>query len=262
MEGQVSMAEVLKNNLYNEVEGVDDPFLTYLLNTKLSENLNIMRTSIVDKQLNSADSQSTKSNMAQYHDDYPSLAFECSQKQYQMLGIMEKKYNDYHTMAKARRYSVDFDAPNEGVIEPLESKYQNEKEMDESSEGIAELRKRLLGRKASDGIGGIDSEKSIERQIEDQDNLQGNILEDMTKLVGSLKQGATAFQNALDEDKFVLSAAEIGVQVASTSLTDISGKLRKYDKKKLGYLFYITVFLVMIVGLIITFIIITIFPAL
>lgn len=256
------MAEALKSNLYSEIEGVDDPFLAYLLSTKLSENLNILRTSIVDKQLNSAESQPANGNMAQYQDDYPSLAFKCSQKQYQMLDIMEKKYNDYHTMAKVRRYSVDFDAPNEGVIEPLEREYQNEKEVEESSEGIAELRKRLLGKRASDGISGVDSEKSIERQIEDQNNLQDNLLEDMTRLVGSLKQGATAFQNALDEDKFVLSAAEIGVQVASTSLTDISGKLRKYDKKKLGYLFYITVFFVMIVGLIVTFIIITIFPAL
>lgn len=104
--------------------------------------------------------------------------------------------------------------------------------------------------------------KSVDRQIEDQDTLQQDLIQDMSKLVGSLKQGAVAFQSALDEDKQVLGAAEIGIQVASQGLMDVSGKLRKYDKSKLSYLFYITVFIFMILGLVFTFIIIQLFPAL
>lgn len=94
-----------------------------------------------------------------------------------------------------------------------------------------ELRKRLLGKGQNKGLG-YETTKSVDRQIEDQDTLQQDLIQDMSKLVGSLKQGAVAFQSALDEDKQVLGAAEIGIQVASQGLMDVSGKLRKYDLGK------------------------------
>ena len=132
---------------------------------------------------------------------------------------------------------------------------------------LSELRRRLLGKyrhHQSSGETGhaVDENESIDRQIESHDNIQQDLIKDMTKLVNSLKQGAVAFQSALDEDNQVLGAAEIGIQVASRGIADISGKLGRYDRKRLGYLFYIGAALFMFLGLIITFVIIKLFPAL
>ena len=108
----------------------------------------------------------------------------------------------------------------------------------------------------------LNESKTIEKKIQEHDSVQQNVIQDMTKLVGSLKQGAIAFQNALQEDEKVLGAAEVGIQIASKGLVDITGKLKKYARKKLGYLFYIITFVAMMTGLIVTFIIIKLFPAL
>ena len=132
---------------------------------------------------------------------------------------------------------------------------------------LSELRRRLLGKyRHHQSLGetghAADENESIDRQIESHDNIQQDLIQDMTKLVNSLKQGAVAFQSALDDDNQVLGAAEIGIQVASRGIADISGKLGRYDRKKLGYLFYIGAALFMFFGLIITFVIIKLFPAL
>lgn len=254
------MTAVLKDNLFRDIDVVDEPFITYLLSTKLSENLNILRTTAISRQINAANEQQNDDAIKDFQDEFPSTAFDSLQRQRKVLKVMEDQYNQYQESTKTNRYSVDFDSPHVDETEPKAVVQGQDKALDEDA-SVAELRKRLLGHRA-DESNDLESEKSSERQIEDQDNLQNSLIEDMTKLVGSLKQGATAFQNALNEDKAVLSAAEIGVQVASTSLTDISGKLKKYDKRKLGYIFYITVFISMLVGLLVTFIIIQLFPAL
>ncbi|CAI5205967.1 Use1p [Saccharomyces cerevisiae FostersO] len=175
---------------------------------------------------------------------------------------MESQYEQYQSSSKTRRYSIDLDSVD-AVDTESQTEYPNEEFIDrnEDSEAVMELRKRLLGKGQNKGLG-YETTKSVDRQIEDQDTLQQDLIQDMSKLVGSLKQGAVAFQSALDEDKQVLGAAEIGIQVASQGLMDVSGKLRKYDKSKLSYLFYITVFIFMILGLVFTFIIIQLFPAL
>lgn len=255
-----AMTAVLKDNLFHDIDVADEPFITYLLSTKLSENLNILRTTAISRQINAANEQQNDDAIKDFQDEFPSIAFDSLQRQRKVLKVMEDQYNQYQESTKTNRYTFDFDSPHIDETEPNAVVQGQDKALDADT-SVAELRKRLLGHRA-DESNGLESEKSSERQIEDQDNLQNSLIEDMTKLVGSLKQGATAFQNALNEDKAVLSAAEIGVQVASTSLTDISGKLKKYDKKKLGYIFYITVFISMLVGLLVTFIIIQLFPAL
>lgn len=251
----------LESKALQDVDSFDEPFVAYLLNTKLSENLNILRAQAIRRQINAAGEQQTEQAIKDFQDEYPSTAFDSLQRQHKALKIMEDQYNKYQERIRTSRYSVDFDSPPKELDESITENRKDNEFADEDSGNIAELRRRLLGKRAEE-VDGLESGKSSERQIEDQDNLQNSLIEDMTKLVGSLKQGATAFHNALNEDKAVLSAAEIGVQVASTSLTDISGKLRKYDKKKLGYIFYITVFICMLLGLTVTFIIIQLFPAL
>ncbi|EHN02458.1 Use1p [Saccharomyces cerevisiae x Saccharomyces kudriavzevii VIN7] len=175
---------------------------------------------------------------------------------------MEYQYELYQKSSKTRRYSIDLDSVHSAVTDQqAENLNEDLFRRKEDDEAVMELRKRLLGRQHNKNLA-FEPTKSVDRQIEDQDNLQQDLIQNMSKLVGSLKQGAVAFQSALDEDKQVLGAAEIGIQVASQGLMDVSGKLRKYDKSKLSYLFYITVFIFMILGLVLTFIIVQLFPAL
>lgn len=253
------MTEAVRTSLCRELLESEDPFVSYLVNTKVSENMNILRTKAVSELLSPLAGQETGNSIEKFQNEYPAIAFQCLRRQHMMLTQMTDGYRRAQHEVKTRRYSVDFDSPRTELA-TVSDHISDEDAIDEIG-STAELRRRLLGKRASDNSA-LESEKPAERQLEDQDNLQNGLIEDMTKLVGSLKQGAVAFHNALNEDKAVLSAAEIGIQTASTSLTDISGKLRRYDKKKLGYIFYITVFLGLFFGLIVTFIIIQLFPAL
>ncbi|AJS24731.1 Use1p [Saccharomyces cerevisiae YJM1381] len=243
-------------------ETSNDPFLSYVLSSKQLTNLNRLRRKAVTKQLGSSDDNKVSEEFLRYQHTYQREAFEYLQTKHDAHKIMESQYEQYQSSSKTRRYSIDLDSVD-AVDTESQTEYPNEEFIDrnEDSEAVMELRKRLLGKGQNKGLG-YETTKSVDRQIEDQDTLQQDLIQDMSKLVGSLKQGAMAFQSALDEDKQVLGAAEIGIQVASQGLMDVSGKLRKYDKSKLSYLFYITVFIFMILGLVFTFIIIQLFPAL
>lgn len=241
-----------------DIQQADNPLLSYLLNTKHLGNLGVLRADAVENDLKG---YGRRDDILQYQDYHRKLEFECFQDQDEMLTCMSKQFSTYEKNQRTRRYSVDFDAPTVEPTASIDDVVGDKLTREESSDqqGLTELRRRLLGRRQSMVL---EPGKSTDRQIEDQDNLQNELVHDMTKLVGSLRQGATAFQNALEEDRFVLDAAEIGVQVASRSLTDIGDKLKRYDRKKLGYLFYILATLSMIIGLLVTFVIIKLFPAL
>lgn len=218
-----------------------DKLIDFLVSSKEARNIECRRKHAV-----LADQTQT------YESEYSTSAYEYDTKCYRLLKEMENEYKKYEEGMKTRRYSQDFDSPQ--VTEPMTTDRQEE-------ESTSELRRRLLGRLHEDSTQN-GARVSVEKQIQDHENIQQTLYEDMTKLVGSLKEGAVAFQEALEEDDKVLGAAEKGIQVASRGLVDISGKLKSYDKSKLGYIFYILTFLFMIIGLCITFIIIKLFPAL
>ncbi|SMN18983.1 similar to Saccharomyces cerevisiae YGL098W USE1 Essential SNARE protein localized to the ER, involved in retrograde traffic from the Golgi to the ER [Maudiozyma saulgeensis] len=243
----------------NETQ-VETPFLTYLLSTKAAVNLSKVR----ERVLNVDDIVNTD-KVTSYQQKYGHLEFDTERAQYDSLNTLRKEYKEKEMKLRTRRYSIDFDNAQTGLemINTETSQSIRSTGNDHNDDNVQALRERLLGNRQSrmdlDENGIV---KSVDKQIEDQDNMQNELVDNMSKLVHNLKEGAVAFQNALDEDKKVLGAAEIGIQVASRGLLDVTGKLTKYDKKKLGYMFYITVFLFMFVGLILTFIIIKLFPAL
>ena len=239
----------------------EDPFLMYLLSTKTSMNLNkIKETKLSSEEITNID------KVQQFQRQYGGLLFDTERVQYDSLNCLRKEYKDKEMKLRTRRYSIDFDnAPADieaAQMERIDSIKSLHKETIADDDSVQALRERLLGNRQTrmdqDENGVV---KSVDRQIEDQDNMQDELVDNMSKLVHNLKEGAVAFQNALDEDKKVLGAAEIGIQVASRGLMDVTGKLGKYDKKKLGYMFYIFTFLFMFIGLILTFIIIKLFPA-
>ncbi|GMM54496.1 SNAP receptor [Maudiozyma humilis] len=241
-----------------------DTFTTYLLASKASANLACVRERVL-----AGDALADAHVLQKYQEQYGQAEFEASRAQHDSLTELRRQYTEKERKVRTRRYSIDFDSAQEALGEaevlPAHGKDTLASAVGVSREGeVQELRERLLGRRGKDGLapGESATHDSVERQIEEQDNVQSDLVENMSKLVSSLKQGAVAFQGALEEDQKVLGAAEIGIQVASRGLVDVSGKLGRYDKKKLGYLFYIGAFAFMAVGLIITFIVIRLFPAL
>ncbi|KAL3233720.1 Protein transport protein USE1 [Nakaseomyces bracarensis] len=219
-----------------------DTLIDFLVSSKESRNIECRRQHAV-----------VAGQTETYEAEYSAAAYEYDTKCHRLLKEMENEYKKYEAGLKTRRYSQDFDSAQEAEA-IMDSANKEE-------ESTSELRKRLLGRLHEDE-GESGAHVSVEKQIQDHENIQQTLYEDMSKLVGSLKQGAVAFQEALEEDEKVLGAAEKGIQVASRGLVDISGKLKSYDKSKLGYIFYILTFFFMIIGLCITFIIIKLFPAL
>lgn len=236
------------------------PFLTHILNNKFSHNLTICKENSIKQSL----SASEGSFINTYQEQLGSLEVKTSNFNYQTLQLMQDEYDKYQKQLKTRRYSVDFDKPMN--LTSNENELENINDSDNISENdddeIHQLRQRLLGKKRTSAVDNGDGTVSIDKQLQNHENIQENLVQDMSKLVSSLKAGAVAFQTALDEDEKILGAAEIGIQVASRGISNVGGKLKSYNKNKLGWLFYIMVTIFMIVGLLVTLVIVKLFPAL
>lgn len=236
------------------------PFVTHILNNKFSRNLTICKEKSIKQSL----SASEGSFINTYQEQLGSLEVKTSNFSYQTLQLMQDEYNRYQKQLKTRRYSVDFDQPmnltnNENNLENMNDA---DSITENSDDEIHQLRQRLLGKRRTSVVDNGDGTVSIDKQLQNHENIQENLVQDMSKLVSSLKAGAVAFQTALDDDEKILGAAEIGIQVASRGISNVGGKLKNYNKNKLGWLFYIMVTIFMIVGLLVTLVIVKLFPAL
>lgn len=256
-------------------DNIYSPFLLNILNNKFANNLNTCKKNSIKHCLDSLNG----SLLDEYQNHLGSLEIKSSNINFKTLQVIQSQYENYEHSLKTRKYSIDFDNPLNGSDNTTHftthdeddddnniDEIYKEKKDDEEYE-IEQLRERLLGKqrgKSAAEDNGISSNNSVsvEKQLQNHENIQEDLIHDMTKLVSSLKDGAIAFQTALDEDHKILGAAEIGIQVASKGISNVSGKLKHYNKKKLGWIFYLTTSLFMIIGLIVTFIIIKLFPAL
>lgn len=267
IEQQKNTTSTSKNN-----NNTYSPFLLNILNNKFTNNLNICKKESIKHSLDSLNG----SVLNEYQDQLGSLEIKSSNINFKTLQLIRSQYENYENSLKTRKYSIDFDNPlngsdNTSNFTTNDNDNMNEiykERKDEEEYEIQQLRKRLLeGKKRSKSLvenNNMNSNNSVsvEKQLQNHENMQEDLIQDMTKLVSSLKDGAIAFQTALDEDQKILGAAEIGIQVASKGISDVSGKLKHYNTTKLGWIFYLTTTLFMIIGLVVTFIIIKLFPAL
>lgn len=223
--------------------------VTLLVSTQELENARRRRRSAARERLAAGASGGTVSldvGSAEF-----AAEFEAAGRAARAQASLEASYRAEQRRARARRFSVDLDSV-QLEQEPAQAQVPDS--------DLAALRRRLL--KGRSGDSPAPAEAPLDRQLEDHEQTQQTLIEDLAKLASGLKEGAVAFQTALDEDHKVLGAAERGIQVASRGLTGIRTKLGHYDRAKLGYLFYITTLLFMVIGLVLTFIIIKLFPAL
>lgn len=243
----------------------EDPYFQYLVTSKLSANLDYIRKSIVTEQLNNK--ARDKNYLKQYQDEFMGLENETVYILNNSTKAITTDYNNWTRSVKTRRYSIDFDSSSEVGLEEIEEGGNEKGNMKELLSGhssaeeksIAQLRKRLLGKRK--GSVSLDADgSSIDKQMQVQDDLQQNLIQDISQLVTGLRQGAEAFQRALNEDSTVLQATEVGLQATSRNLSTLGGKLKKYHNSKFGFLFYIGCVLFMIFGLLITYLIVKIFP--
>lgn len=267
IEQQKNTTSTSKNN-----NNTYSPFLLNILNNKFTNNLNICKKESIKHSLDSLNG----SVLNEYQDQLGSLEIKSSNINFKTLQLIRSQYENYENSLKTRKYSIDFDNPlngsdNTSNFTTNDNDNMNEiykERKDEEEYEIQQLRKKLLkGKKRSKSLvenNNMNSNNSVsvEKQLQNHENMQEDLIQDMTKLVSSLKDGAIAFQTALDEDQKILGAAEIGIQVASKGISDVSGKLKHYNTTKLSWIFYLTTTLFMIIGLVVTFIIIKLFPAL
>lgn len=229
------------NQQLNQIDQIEDPLLKHLLCNKLHKNTIVLRQRAIDNPNNN--------KLNNYQINQSQFEFPISKLKYDTIAQLQEEYDKYQDELKKKQYSVNFDQVD--IIE---------NDNNSSTDDENQLRERLLFSDRSKK--GESKSTSVDKELEVQDNLQQELISDMTKLVTSLKEGAIAFQTALDEDEKILGAAEIGIQVASRGIKNVSHKLKQYDSQKLSWLFYISATLGMLIGLIVTFVIIKLFPAL
>ncbi|SCU84107.1 LAME_0C08262g1_1 [Lachancea meyersii CBS 8951] len=254
--------QALEPCVFQELPLVKEPVLQKVLSAKLLANLDILRKSAVESRINGDDSHG-KDMLSQFQNQFSGMSCTASMVQHASTLALDAQYTQHQEALKSSRLSVDFDkdatpeGPLPAALDQLESKIGPSGRNDEN---LTELRNRLLG-KNGDKPGLVsESNSPMEKQMQVQNNIQEELISDMSQLVSGLKQGAEAFQAALNDDSTVLKATEIGLQATSRSLHDLGGKLKRYHNSKVGLLFYLTCILFMFVSLIITYLIIKIFP--
>ncbi|AMD21316.1 HER037Wp [Eremothecium sinecaudum] len=232
-----------------------DVFFQYILATKLASNIKCLREQAITDHLLDGGKAT-----AEYNEALVGIETENTYRLHQSKKELLASYQKYNESTRTRRYSVDFDSSPADLVEKFNSEDLISKEKVES-DSVQQLRKRLLGKKQDATSTGASSDKeSVEKQIQVQDELQQELLADMTQLVGSLKQGAIAFQSALQEDSTVLKATEIGLQATSKSLSALGTKLKKYNRTRVGFFFYMGCALFILLSFLATYLIIRIFP--
>lgn len=246
--------EVLK-----ELTTCEDAALQNLLSSKTVANLTILREAAVESQLGSREDQ--LGGLDNYRKEFSDLECVALTTQHQSKNALIAHYTQCIEMTKAKRLSVDFDANSRSESpDNMESVEKRAPSISKEDESLGELRNRLLGKRRGSSFSGSDENATSEKQMQVHDNLQQELLKDMSQLVSGLRSGAEAFQNALEEDSTVLKAAELGLQATSRSLTSLGGKLKKYHNSKVGLLFYLGCILFMFLSLLLTYMIVKIFP--
>lgn len=232
-----------------------DAFFKYIMSIKLAGNLKCLREqAVMDQLLNSDESIKFVDS-----EDFNDLEYKCTNLLHRYKKDLLEAYRDFNKTAKTRCHDVGFDRTSfQKLDEMIESK-ETSVLQDEDSDSVQQLRNRLL-KKSSTGDN-MSHEKSYEKQMQVHKGLQHELISDMTRLVGSLKEGATAFQDALQEDSTVLKATEIGLQVTSKSLSLLGTKLKKYNKTRVGFFFYAGCALFILLSFLSTYMIIRIFPS-
>ncbi|SCU81183.1 LAFA_0C03180g1_1 [Lachancea sp. 'fantastica'] len=244
----------------------EEPALKNVLSAKLCSNLDVLRKSVVNSKIEGKEHErdaDSKGDFARFQDQFADIQYTVSMVHHSSMSALKEQYAKHMESQKPHRFSVDFDqeinsSPETQIqIEDVASESKND---DQDDEKLAELRNRLLGKHQNHTGDTSEPGSSMEKQIQVQNNIQEELLSDMSQLVSGLKQGAEAFQAALDDDSTVLKATELGLQATSRSLIDLGGKLKKYHNSKVGILFYLTCLLFMFISLLVTYLIIKIFP--
>ncbi|CEP64788.1 SNAP receptor USE1 LALA0_S13e03026g [Lachancea lanzarotensis] len=258
--------QALEASLLPALSQDEEPALKSVLSAKLCSNIDILRKTVVSNKIEGEQHEGNygnKRDFAFFQDQFSGIACTASMVQHASTSVLKEQYTKHIESQKSHRFSVDFDQDNYSespvLQEPVEDIASRSRSGDQDDEKLAELRNRLLGKKQDHIDVASDPGSSMEKQMQLQNNIQEELLSDMSQLVSGLKQGAEAFQAALDDDSTVLKATELGLQATSRSLVDLGGKLKKYHNSKVGFLFYMTCLLFMFISLLVTYLIIKIF---
>ncbi|QEU59082.1 Use1 [Kluyveromyces lactis] len=252
-----TLSDQLRKNYYRDLslfQDDEDPFYHYLISTKLATNLNTVRKLAIKNNLDDPSSDAVdryQKNFSRLEESVGSISFSKASK-------LQQKYDAYQESQKKRRYSVDFDAtPDVPIGDEVDVDIISNVEVINDNDSLKELRQRLMGKRR----GSADTEgESFDKQMQIQDDLQKELVEDMSQLVSGLRQGAEAFQNAIEHDSTVLKAAEIGLHVTSKSLSSLGSRLKKYHNEKIGFFMKLGLLSFIIIGLLVTYLVIKVFP--
>ncbi|CUS21320.1 LAQU0S02e11012g1_1 [Lachancea quebecensis] len=242
-----------------ELSFSDDPVVQDIISTKALANLALLRKSAVESQLRAHEHGG--SELDEYRSAFKDLECSALMAKHSSRTKLSAEHERLVESMKSKRYSVDFDLEDtsryDEDVEIIEKTTGPENDGEES---LGQLRSRLLGNRRGSSSSGADQGATTEKQMQVHNNLQEELISDMSQLVSGLKIGAEAFQNALEEDSTVLKATELGLQATSRSLTNLGGKLKKYHNSKVGLLFYLGCILFMFLSLLLTYMIVKIFP--
>ncbi|CCH42073.1 hypothetical protein BN7_1612 [Wickerhamomyces ciferrii] len=131
----------------------------------------------------------------------------------------------------------------------------NENNDNDHDDNISQLRKRLLKGQTNSQ----NSELNFDQSLQIEESKQEDILKDMFQFINSIKEGAHAFNDKLNQDSNVLKAAETGLDVTSKKLINSKKNLSK-TINSLGLIDALKIFVIVILLFLLSLIIIKIFP--
>ncbi|KAL6939568.1 hypothetical protein ACO0RG_003411 [Hanseniaspora osmophila] len=152
-------------------------------------------------------------------------------------------------------YVTNAENDDDQTIENIDNSYSSKQQRNKD---LQSLKERLFQRGGSlNSIINTENDNSVNRE----DEIQGSLITEISQLTSTLKENAQQFDQKLNSaDKDVLSKTETNLSKTSVQLSGLGTKLAKFSNSRLGVMFYLSCVFFMIMSLLLTYMIIKIFP--
>ncbi|ODV97314.1 hypothetical protein PACTADRAFT_49047 [Pachysolen tannophilus NRRL Y-2460] len=142
------------------------------------------------------------------------------------------------------------DSANNSEVQIMAGFDNNGNRQQHANEDVSELRKRLLSTRTTQ----FDTDpKTYDEKLQYHEEQQTDILNELSSMVGAIKNGVYKLSDLIEEDKDVLKKTSSNLEDSSSRMGTMYNKLKEYhEKDRLGYWYYIK----LVLGIVVAFVVI------
>ncbi|KAL6942239.1 hypothetical protein ACO0QE_003407 [Hanseniaspora vineae] len=235
-------------------------FIKNLKINKLKTNLSELKMKIIQNEQPVDDYQTYFANL-EFDCDYFLHSYKSKCKKHKSLqNELATSQGSATTESIDKRTTNEKENNGDQSIENIDNTYSSKQQ---HNKDLQSLKERLFQRNTfnSNNKAGNENSNNNNNNNNREDEIQGSLITEITQLTSTLKENAQQFDQKLNTaDKDVLSKTETNLSKTSVQLSGLGTKLAKFSNSRLGIMFYLSCVFFMIMSLLLTYMIIKIFP--